>query len=1084
MVALFVRSVMRRYLYIVLALLLMGCVSSVEPISAPQVGVVPQQLTVEFEQPLSRSVVQGERFIYWCDGDEISLFPRTSDNLQYRLQSVEAERAKFVRVGDSALSGESLSRNYGVYPYSEATAVTADGNLRVVLPALQNYAKDSFGDDSATMVAVADDANATLRFQSIVGFLKLQLYGENIRVKRIEFGGNRGEKVAGTALVSVADSSVATVAMEDSATDIVTLDCGEGVLLGNDSTKPTAFWLALPPQLFAEGFVITIYDDKGTAYVKSTSKPYTIDANMIQPMKAVDVAGDTVLDIEEYDGKVLFYLAERSGGVRSLSGIAKRDWLASKVVVNGKTYNVALDGNQQPCVLVDASESESYEAALFSDESEMWYSISPRKGVVLPCSQFESSATTSIASFPMFATYKKRDGRTLVFDDGFAVVRLRLRGNADIVSVRIESEQRYDLAGKISEVASDGLCKVTDGTNFVALNCTNSGSYAPLSSGSYRDFYLMIAPNDYSDGLRLSVCDRDYKAMFFDLKDVRLGAGEIYTLEADYAPDEDLVFYQGFDNCVWGGDIVRGMRGTGFAPDAKTIGTTSQLARTGYEQALVQVAYNNPGSAYIQSNNWDNVTGKTVATSHQVSDSYIVSRHFDDYKYLFRTQEHPGYLAIGTASTVRGILNSPLLLNTKGIGSHRVKVRFAMQANFDGVLEWRMACVGHITRVRLNGADFELTAENCKHEVRDAILLIKPSQLKIASSANVAKEWNTIEIDVADCANGARVYVRDENVNKGVHGIYLDNIEVRQIDEWKRTPSHLRVLLWNIQNGMWADQHNNYDNFVKWVAKWDPDICIWCESETIYKDKTNSATSTKYLPDGWVELCKRYGHTYAEVGGNRDNYPQTVTSKYPISVVQRFTSTNVSGKNISHGAGHFTITKDGKKINIVTMHMWPQSYSPSVSTAEREESTANGGGDLYRAFEVQYLVDQTVNNPKYASEKYWLVGGDTNASSRLDNWYNGFDENSTKLLVHDIFLEQTSLKDVIGHRYPGHFFATTMSGKRIDILYASPEMYRMMDNSIVLLDEWIAPTAKSTYYSGFYDTSDHHPLLIDFNLSR
>ncbi|MBR0339990.1 MAG: hypothetical protein IIX40_07305, partial [Alistipes sp.] len=186
---------MRRYLYIVLALLLMGCVSSVEPISAPQVGVVPQQLTVEFEQPLSRSVVQGERFIYWCDGDEISLFPRTSDNLQYRLQSVEAERAKFVRVGDSALSGESLSRNYGVYPYSEATAVTADGNLRVDLPALQNYAKDSFGDDSATMVAVADDANATLKFQSIVGFLKLQLYGEKIRVKRIEFGGNRGEKV-------------------------------------------------------------------------------------------------------------------------------------------------------------------------------------------------------------------------------------------------------------------------------------------------------------------------------------------------------------------------------------------------------------------------------------------------------------------------------------------------------------------------------------------------------------------------------------------------------------------------------------------------------------------------------------------------------------------------------------------------------------------------------------------------------------------------------------------------------------------------------------------------------------------------
>ncbi len=1066
-------------------MLLIGCTSSVEPTTTPLSGVVPQQITVEFESPASRSVVQDDRYIYWSEGDEISYFPRTSDNLQYRLLSVDDRSAKFLRVGDAALSGEALDYHYGVYPYDKNTVATTDGNIRVVLPTLQSYAPDSFGDDCATMVVVSNDEDNVLRFRSVVGFLKLQLYGENIRVKRIEFSGNRGEKVGGAALVSVSEGSVATVTMEDSATDVVTLDCGEGVLLSNDSTKPTAFWLALPPQLFAEGFVITIYDDKGAPHVKHTSKPYAIDGNMIQPMKAVDVVGDTMLDIEENDGKVLFYLAERSGGVRSLSGFAERDWLASKVMVNGKDYDVALDGNQQPYILVDASASDSYEAVLLAAESSMWYSISPRKGVVLPCSQFESTATSTIASFPMYATYKKRDGRTLVFDDGFAVVRLRLRGKADIVSVRIESEQRYDLAGKIAEVATDGVCKVTEGMNFVALNCTNHGDYAPLSAASYRDFYLMIAPNDYSGGLRLSVCDRRYKAMFFDLKDVRLGAGEIYTLEADYAPDKDLIFYQGFDNCVWGGDIVRGTRGKGFAPSATTIGTTSELGRTGYEQALTQVAYNNPGSAYVQSNNWDNVTSYTVATSHQVSDSYVISRHFDDYKYLFRTQEHPGYVAIGTASTARGIFNSPLLLNMKGVGSYRIKSRFAMQANFDGVLEWRVVCGGHIKRVRLNGADVPLTATNYRRESREAIILINPSQLKIASSVDITKEWNTIEIDVADCTNGTRIYVRDENVNKGVHGIYLDSIEARQIDEWKRTSSHLRVMLWNIQNGMWADQHNNYDNFVKWVAKWDPDICIWCESETIYKDKTNTSTSTKYLPDGWTELCKRYGHTYAEVGGNRDNYPQTVTSKYPISVVQRFTSTNVSGQNISHGAGHFTITVDGKKINIVAMHMWPQSYAPGVPTAEREESTANGGGDIYRAFEIQYLVDQTVNNPKYAGEEYWLVGGDTNAWSRLDNWFYGYDTNSTRFLAHDIFLEQTNLKDVIGHRFPSSFISSSFgSGRRIDIIYASPEMYRMMDNSMSLLDEWTGPTAKSTYYSSFYDPSDHIPLLMDFDLSK
>ena len=33
----------------------------------------------------------------------------------------------------------------------------------------------------------------------------------------------------------------------------------------------------------------------------------------------------------------------------------------------------------------------------------------------------------------------------------------------------------------------------------------------------------------------------------------------------------------------------------------------------------------------------------------------------------------------------------------------------------------------------------------------------------------------------------------------------------------------LRVLYWNFQNGMWADQTNGYNNFAAWVQEYDPD---------------------------------------------------------------------------------------------------------------------------------------------------------------------------------------------------------------------------------------------------------------------
>lgn len=99
----------------------------------------------------------------------------------------------------------------------------------------------------------------------------------------------------------------------------------------------------------------------------------------------------------------------------------------------------------------------------------------------------------------------------------------------------------------------------------------------------------------------------------------------------------------------------------------------------------------------------------------------------------------------------------------------------------------------------------------------------------------------------------------------------------------------MRLLYWNIQNGMWSDQSNGYDNFVAWVKGYDPDVCVWCEAQSIYKSGTAERMDSvdRYLTANWGELAARYGHKYWYVGGHRDNFPQVVTSKYPIENVQR-----------------------------------------------------------------------------------------------------------------------------------------------------------------------------------------------------
>ena len=64
-------------------------------------------------------------------------------------------------------------------------------------------------------------------------------------------------------------------------------------------------------------------------------------------------------------------------------------------------------------------------------------------------------------------------------------------------------------------------------------------------------------------------------------------------------------------------------------------------------------------------------------------------------------------------------------------------------------------------------------------------------------------------------------------------------------------PLEIKVLYWNIQNRMWSDQGNDYDNFVEFVKSESPDICVWAEAESRYR--TDSAVKMAgceeaYLP--------------------------------------------------------------------------------------------------------------------------------------------------------------------------------------------------------------------------------------------
>ena len=781
-------------------------------------------------------------------------------------------------------------------------------------------------------------------------------------------------------------------------------------------------------------------------------------------------------DITVVDGKVRFYLEEKANSTRTATGLNARVWKNTKVAVNGKNYDILMTEGETPRPYIEVDESGSYNAVLLASGAGRWYSSSPYSNVKLPHSMIQHLYATHLQNFPMYASYTKETGNRLVFSDGFAMILIKMRGDAKISSIKIEHPEGKSIVGQSSLTPSKGSFTINKGVSFASLNCTNGGDFTQLDPTTETYFRLIVAPGEYAEGLNITIGDADHQVMFHQTEALNLSAGEVYPIKLNYTPEEAIIFYEGFDNFVWGGDVMKGEKGYGFSPTAEEMRFESGTTLTGYELALSEVAYNNPGSGFIQSNNWNSVSGLTVGTSHQMSESYVASRNIGQMGYMFRTQEHPGYVAIGTTTEDRGIIQTPLFSKVKTISKAKITIDMALLAGFNGELLMEIINGGYIEKAILNGKQLELTPDNLYYRYETSHCKLFKEALVIPTNATSPQEWNRLELIVNAITDGSKLYISDAISSKGNHGIYIDCIEVREIEEWGKRDGTMRVLLWNILAGMWSDQHNNYDNLVEWVKKYDPDVCIWTESETIYHDNSKEQITDKtqcYLTDGWAELGARFGHNYMAVSGNRDNYPQTVTSKYPINIVQKITETSVKGNPIVHGAGHFTIEVNGKRLNIVTVHMWPMEYFFGTSTADTR-------GDYYREFEMQYIVDQTINNPKYAGEEHWLLAGDTNSHSRLDAWYYKYEEDSPKLLTHDVIRNQTNLKDTIGERYPeNHFIETYPTHIRIDFIYVSPEMFGRVDNSAVLIDNWCYPR-KTGNIQNWHEPSDHRPVLVDF----
>ena len=64
------------------------------------------------------------------------------------------------------------------------------------------------------------------------------------------------------------------------------------------------------------------------------------------------------------------------------------------------------------------------------------------------------------------------------------------------------------------------------------------------------------------------------------------------------------------------------------------------------------------------------------------------------------------------------------------------------------------------------------------------------------------------------------------NMRKQVFVMMMVSAVVMMIGCAEPEEKTFRLLHWNIQNGMWDGQNDNYDRFVEFVKSKDPDVCV------------------------------------------------------------------------------------------------------------------------------------------------------------------------------------------------------------------------------------------------------------------
>ncbi|SKB39750.1 endonuclease/exonuclease/phosphatase family protein [Daejeonella lutea] len=263
----------------------------------------------------------------------------------------------------------------------------------------------------------------------------------------------------------------------------------------------------------------------------------------------------------------------------------------------------------------------------------------------------------------------------------------------------------------------------------------------------------------------------------------------------------------------------------------------------------------------------------------------------------------------------------------------------------------------------------------------------------------------------------------------------------------------LRLLTYNILQGMRLDSAAGKPKFTAWIKELDPDIIAMQEV-------------TDFTQASLEELARGYGHPYAVLLIEGEKYPVALTSKFPITNVQKVTD------NMDRGM----IQANIRGYSVGVLHLTPFDYRKAreeiaVVLAQVASSAATNKWILMGDFNslspqdsLNYKDGRIIQNLKNYEKNY-------PPRKKLDNGQIDYQVISHVLAAG--FLDGLRLirKDFVKTVHPKAFEPKTGTDitSRIDFIFVSRDLKNQVHSAKVVMDS----------FTDKY--SDHYPVFMELS---